>query len=299
MVGAIIHAARTSDPSRFMWRYVKPYLVTLLGGPAPPSLDRAIALLSPCLSPCVPWHPWDEITIARWGAAVSEALYSEEVGRSVVDTLLQLAGVDNLRPHIPTGVWAWLKYQPSLPPVCQGRDWGTDRDVVCRVRQLGDLNILKSYLLLVWSEWDALNDSGFAEMQLSIAEDLGGIGMQYHREDLIKRLNHVLGEVDRGLDHFKQHKSWIKEDDIRMRGDQYRKLREVLLEVDQRAMKHLVGMYQVDPFQRPYTNSYGHVQNPIRPSPVLYLFRVHDFASEAFDVISICTPYLSLVVSFP
>jgi hypothetical protein len=64
--------------------------------------------------------------------------------------------------------------QPSLPPECSGRSRGSSADVVRQIRGLGDIEILKSYLLLVWSEWDHVGDEqsgGLAEMQISIRED--------------------------------------------------------------------------------------------------------------------------------
>lgn len=99
--------------------------------------------------------------------------YSEEVGRSVIDALLQIASEDSLRPHIPVGVWVWLKRQPYLPPVCAGWYLGTSSDIVHHIRGLGDIEILKSYFLLVWSEWDYPDEDGFAETQVSIKEDFG------------------------------------------------------------------------------------------------------------------------------
>ena len=156
---------------------------------------------------------------------------------SVVNTLLQLATSGAKQLYIPIEIWAWLKKQPSLPPVCEGRDWGTGQNLVRFVRGIGDLNILKSYFLLVWSEWNSLFDSGFVEMQVSIVEDLGGIGMQRHRQDLIERLDHILGELDRGLEHFKQHQWWAEENDVQRRKARYRTLREALLEQTRKESK--------------------------------------------------------------
>ena len=79
----------------------------------------------------------------------------------------------------------------------------------------------------MWSEWgqiDAQQSGGLAEMEASIREDLCGIEMLRHREDLIQRLDHVLGRLNT-WDH-PQH-------------TQYNKLRTVLLEVDAEAMNAL------------------------------------------------------------
>ena len=238
MADAIIRFSRNTSRWRFTWRYVEPYTATLLDESTPPSLNRAITFFSPS----VPWHHWNENTIARWAAAALAVPYSEEVGWSVVDILLQLASSDSRRRYIPTEVWTWLKKQSSLPPVCEGRDRGGVGDLVRHVRGLGDLDLLKSYLLLVWSEWNTPRGSGFVEMQASIAEDLGGIGTQRHREDLIKRLGHILAEIDRGLEHLKQYKPWIGEHCVIMRRGRYETLRETLLDVDRKAMETLAGM---------------------------------------------------------
>jgi hypothetical protein len=98
-------------------------------------------------------------TVTRWGAAALAVPYTEEVGQSVVDALLQIASVDLLRPYIPIELWAWLKKGPTLPPACQGRSFGTAPEVVRLICQLGDTETLKAYFLLVWSEWDRLLNS--------------------------------------------------------------------------------------------------------------------------------------------
>jgi hypothetical protein len=105
--------------------------------------------------------------VAGWAVAASAVPYTEEAGQSVVDILLHIASVDSLRPHIPTGIWTWLNKRPSLPPKCVGRSRGSSGDVVRQVRALRDTEILKSYLLLVLSEWDCIDDQqpgGLAEM---------------------------------------------------------------------------------------------------------------------------------------
>lgn len=242
MVNAIIHLACNSESWRLIPGYINPYIGALLSETTPPSLDQAVTLLSPCL----PRNLWDKCMVARWAAAVSAASYTMRVGWSVVCTLLWLASKETLRPHIPADIWAWLKKQQSLPPVCAGRVIGTNQDTVRHVRGLGDLDILKSYFLLVWSEWNAPNDSGFSEMELSIVEDLGGIGMHRHRRELIERLNHVLGELDRGLNHFKQHQYWISNHKFQRRKVRYGTLKRVLFRTHMEAMRNVAGRSQVD-----------------------------------------------------
>jgi len=211
-------------------------IVTLFNEASPDPPNRVVALTSPH----IPWSFWpNEHTVAWWAAVASAAPYTGEVGESVVDTLLQIASNASLAPYISFDIWAWLKKQPSLPPICRGRSVGTRDHVVRRVRDLGDVEILESYLLLVWSEWDTVSAEGIAEMCTSIREDLGGIGMGLHREVLIERLDHILGQLDRGPGHLKQHKTTFDEHDIVTAKQQYKELKNVLLEVDREALEIL------------------------------------------------------------
>ena len=236
MVDAILRITRTSNSRVVQRRIMRPVATSL----------PTTAFFSPFL----PWYSRDENTILGFSAAVAAVPYSEEVGVSVVDRLLLFAKTDTLGPYIPIEIWAWLKKQPSLPLGCRGRREGTGRDVVQHVRGLGDLDILKSYFNLVWSQWNTLDDFGFAETQISIAEDLGGIGEWRHREDLIKWLDYILGELDQGLGYFIQHGQLIWLNDLRKRKGQYRTLREVLLRTDQKATKNLAGTSRVDRFRQ-------------------------------------------------
>ena len=205
---------------------------TLFEGPSGPSLNRAIALVSQYRSR----GSWKESEVARWATAVLAVPYTEEVGRSVVDATLQIARFDSLRPHIPIGVWALLKEQPSLPPRCGARRMGTTPDVLSHIRGLGDVGILESYFLLVWSEWTFFSDD-LTVMLISIREDFCGPGMREHREDLVQRLDHVLGELGRGqgtiiysfgVSNSKFH--------IRSTKGQYKRLKDVLLEAERDAV---------------------------------------------------------------
>ena len=356
MVDAILCAARASNAGSFMWHHVSPFITTLFDRESP-SLNQIIVLASPHV-------PWSEISnkksrVTRWAVAVSALPYTEAVGQSVVDALLQIASIDSLRPCIPISIWAWCNYggqppplppintiapdtlgslniyrqhslsslisshisqpysevlrrylssrsssisipptmmpgpiithaptiypiastvmlpttmpaphmnnvypstttistspiiiptaqnirkmthweQLSLPPGCLGRSKGNGGAIVHHVRELGDIRILKSYFLLVWSEWDHIDDEsgGFVEMQISIQEDFSGIMMQYHREDLIKRLDDVLEQLDQGFTYLVQYKPGIHEHNIQIAKGQYGELKRVLLEVDRKA----------------------------------------------------------------
>ena len=235
ILDALLHAVMTLDSEQFIWRRVQPYIATLSNNPSPPSLDRVVILGSPY----VYWRngTHNENMVTRWATAALATPYTEEIGQSVVDTLLQIASIDSLRPHIPTDIWAWLKMQPSLPPKCLGRSMGTKGGVVRYVRELGDIEVLKSYLLLVWSEWDHIRSDGFGEMCTLIRGSFGETGMGHHQEDLIKRLDHVLGQLDWGL--LEEHRLSLGEGNIQMAKGQYEELRRVLLQVDREAMNDL------------------------------------------------------------
>jgi hypothetical protein len=131
-----------------MWHHAGEYLSGLLYEASP----RAIVLVLQCIRR-------DRLTdredlIQRWGAAASAVTYTEEIAQSVVDTLLQIASEEELLPYIPANVWSWLTKRPHLPPICLGRSIGTCPHVLKAVRALKDVEVLKSYLFLVWSEWN-------------------------------------------------------------------------------------------------------------------------------------------------
>lgn len=232
----IIRASVASIPSfeTPIWRRVQPYITTLFEEPTP-SMNGAIVRI-------LPYMPWDDELQIRWVAAVSATSYTEDLCPSVVDTLLRVAHTRFLR-HIPIDVWAWLKRRPSLPPQFQGRIKAYWDSPVYHIRGLGDTEILKSYFLLIWSEWNTLFHNGPHEMEIAIREDFGGIGMWYHQQDLIERLDHVLGKLDRGREYLKLHHPMILEDDIQLRKEQYGRLKRALLKVDRRTVETLTRTY--------------------------------------------------------
>ena len=236
MVDAIFRAARASELI-LQWPQIRRHATALLDKSSPSSLNRVIILMSPYIS----WDHWlgTQNAVARWAMAASLAPYSEEVSQSVVDALLWVSGDETLRLHIPVDMWARLKRRTSLPPLYRGQSNGSQGNIVNHVRGLGDVEILKSYLLLVWSEWHDLWPDGLREMEISIRNDFGGIGMWCHRDDLVKHLDHVQLELDRGLEHFERHNPWVDEDKIKKRKGRYGHLKNVLLEVDKTAMETL------------------------------------------------------------
>lgn len=229
-----LNAARASHLWRFVWRHVEPLVATILNEKSHVSSKRAVVLASPHL----PWLEFvnGERMTKLWAAAASEVPYTDEVGPAVVDTLLQIASDDTLRPHIPVGMWSWLDKPRSLPPICWGRYCANHTDTVKIVRAHGNIETLKSYLLLALSEWDYPDLHGTCA---SIREDFSGIGMRHHREDLLRHLDHVLGELGLGLEHLQPHNMNIHEHRIQRTKEQYEELKAVLLEVDGEAMNVL------------------------------------------------------------
>ena len=249
MLDVILHAARASRMFRFMWCHVDQFVSTLFSEASP----RAIALVSPYI-------PWDRLTdrgdLVQWWAETALAVpHTEEIARSVVDTLLHIASWDELVRHIPVNLWSWLTKRPSLPPICLGRSVGTHRRVVEVVRALKDIEVLKSYLLVVWSEWDTLGSYGFGEMCTIIREDFGGIGAGHHREGLIQRLDHVLEQLDRGVEYLNQWNHYLDELDIQEMKDQYGSLKEILLETNIRTEANACTSYPMIMFLRILTQS--------------------------------------------
>jgi hypothetical protein len=81
---------------------------------------------------------------------------------------------------------------------------------------------------------------GFYEMQISIREDFGGIGMEHHRADLLQQLDHVIGRLGRGLENLKQHNPEFNEAHLQRTKHQYQYLREILLKMGaQRGQSHV------------------------------------------------------------
>ena len=105
-------------------------------------------LVLPCIPPGWNWLTGREDLIQWWALAVSTVPHTYECAQDVVNVLLQIAS-EKLLPYVTAGVWRWLTKRPALPPVCWGRDVGTTIRIVDAVQDLEDVEILKSYLLIV------------------------------------------------------------------------------------------------------------------------------------------------------
>ena len=192
---------------------------------------RTIVLVSPYLRS----YTHVQERTRQWDAAVSLVPYTEEVAHSVVDMLLQIAAYPGLGEEVTNGAWLWLTKLPSLSPVSRGRANGSNDTAVRTIRELNDPLILKSYLLLLWSECDALNYYGFDEMCASI-HDFSGIEMGHHRADLIKRLDYILGQLDQGLEYLQRDNPRLEEYHMPLMRDRYGELKGILMETNVEAI---------------------------------------------------------------
>ena len=231
MFDALLRANRRWGAPASVWPHVKDF-TSLLHEATP----RAIALVLPH----VPWR-WfaaDESSIQLWVAGVSAVQYTEDVAESVVETLLRIVPEEELLQHITVDVWSWLKKWPHLHyrSLHSRRSYESRRHVVKAIRRLNDIETLKRYFLLVWSDGNTLPDDGFDETCASLREDFGRVGMGHHRFDLIEKLDQILGELElptpgRKPDP-KQSRSAYYRRLIRKMKVQYRGLKDVLLETN-------------------------------------------------------------------
>ena len=213
LLDMFLRAAQSTKLEDFIWAH--PLANTLLSTLSPCALDWVILLEMPYA-----WRdegPRSEDEVARWALAVSAVLYTEEVGKSVVKALLLALANASLRCCIPGNVWAWLKLQSPVYMSCWRWEI-TQFSVVHHIQGLGDIEILKSYLLIIWQNCVLLHPLGFAEMKASIMEDFARVGMSRHRRDLIKELEEVQQCGGGG-------------------GRPYEELKELLLQVDMEAEK--------------------------------------------------------------
>jgi len=221
-----LHAAKSSRTGGFLWYCIKPFMNTLFSDASDISLKRTAILAFSYTS----WNTRDSHDLVRaWVETASAIPKEEEVAPSVVDALLQMAFFELLPPGNHGDVWSWLTLRPSLPPICRGRYMGSHRGVMQQVRGLKDIEILKSYLLVVWSEWDSLY--GSSTMCKCIREEFSGVEANSHRAELVQRLDEVIGELDKGLAYLQRDVPDLGERGLQRRKEQYEELRKILKEI--------------------------------------------------------------------
>ena len=224
VTNAIMHTVRASRDYYFM-SSIPSYITALFRKPSSPFRNWLITLVALCVDWTDKAHGED--AVAGWAAAVSTVPDTEEVVRSVVGTLMQITNVDSLRPHIPVEIWRWIKKWQSLPLADWGRFYKATPDAVSYVRGLEDLEIIKLYIH-AWLVWYFPSTDALDEVEISIGEDFGGIGMWGHREDILNWLDYVL-EIMRA-----------EEDDLAHSSQRLRRcgrLKEVVLDIDEEATK--------------------------------------------------------------
>lgn len=176
-----------------------------------------------------------------WIAAASTLPYTVDIGERVIDALLQMAFQDYLRPHIPAVAWEWLKKRPVLHPQSPGLKLGTTKDVVRAVRELGDIALVTSYLLVTWSEWSDLDTAGCEEVHVLVRTKFSGIHATGYRADLLQRLDYVLTWFDRGWQYVWPNRPIPTEPEFLQKKQWYERFKRELLEVEEAAMKTLAG----------------------------------------------------------
>ena len=258
-----------------IWYYIRPYTHILFRGPNTPSTDSLIIRLSPYIHWDDRYHSKGDVI--RWAAAASAVPYTEEVGRDVVSALLQIACCNSLRPHVPLNIWTWLKKHSTLPPVYREQCMNITGNVVRYIRGLGDIEILKSFLLHSWSGGNFIVHAEHYMKDL-LREDFCGIGMWGHRKDLVKLLGRIL--APRGLGWATEPSTQgsrgsganlvhlTREGEVSSIGSAgttqtstqgslcvYGELRDILLEVEREAAKILIRMLPNFSFFHEYADS--------------------------------------------
>jgi len=172
--------------------------------------------------------------IDLWISAASSLEETEEVCEAVVDVLLQMAFFHPVRAHISPEAWAWLNKRPSLPPRCRGRLLcSIGSNVLPSVRSRKDIGLLTSYLVTMWSEWDCAGEWAFDGMCEVLREEYCLDGDEVVREckqDLLARLNLVLGELRKGLEHLRARHLDIQPDEYEVIRERYKALKRILVQ---------------------------------------------------------------------
>jgi len=64
-----------------------------------------------------------------------------------------------------------------------------------------------------------------------ICEEFSGVEANSHHAELVQRLDHVIGELDKGLAYLQRDRPDFEEEDLRKRKGQYEKLRKISKEI--------------------------------------------------------------------
>lgn len=202
-------------------------------------------------------HTWFHIEdkedfIDNWLSAAARLEYTQEIGRNVVEVLLRMASVYQWRLHITLEAWRWLKKRPQLPPVCLARSsCCKDLGGVSAVKSLNDPELLKEYLVVVWSEWDWLAPWVCSYMCTAVRESFGGEEMQVHRDELRGRLLTIQKRLDLGLGNLRKEGSEMPDDYFQSTKEAYEGLLETLSEMEAPPISRDSGFQDQDSDQSP------------------------------------------------
>lgn len=235
LLDAFLCAVR-NFPCTSQWtrRFIRPVIPRLLAEGSPSTLKRAAILALPHLE--LVWLDSIDICsfIDLWISAAEGLEETEAVCQAVVDVLLQMAFFHSVRAHITPKAWAWLNKRPSLPPRCRGRLLcSIGSNVLPAIRSRKDIQLLTSYLVTMWSEWDCAGEWAFEGMCEVLKEDFcrddHNEGVRGYRIDLIARLNLVLGELGNGLGYLRARHLDMQPDEFEVIRGRYRELKRILL----------------------------------------------------------------------
>ena len=206
LVDEILLAVRRS-PQGSSW--VRRYIVPFIDQELERSDSDVYLRIAVCALPYVEdawFHAENKhIFVWRWVSAASRLRYTPEIGQSMVEVLLRMASVYQWRPHLRWGEWRLLGCRPRLPPVCRARSLCCNNlGVISKVESLKDVEILRDYLIVVWSEWDWLAPWVCSYMCTVIRKRFRGERNRGHRDELRDRLIHIQNQLDLGLDHLRK-----------------------------------------------------------------------------------------------
>jgi hypothetical protein len=221
--------------SQWTRRYIRPVIPRLLAEGSSETLKRAAILALPHLE--LVWLDSNDIStfIDLWLSAAEALEYTEAVCEAVVDVLLQMAFFHSVRAHITPKAWGWLNKRPALPPRCRGRLLcSIGSNVLPAVRSRKDIELLTSYLVTMWSEWDCAGEWAFEGMCEVLREEFcrdgGDEVLKGYRIDLLARLNLVLGELGKGLEHLRVRHLDMQPDEYEVIRERYKELKRMLVQ---------------------------------------------------------------------
>ena len=213
-------------------QYIRPVIPKLLAEGSPAALRRGTLLALPHLE--LAWLDSEEPRefIELWISAADAVGDGEDVCQAVVDVLLQMAFFHSVRAHIVPGAWTWLNKRPALPPRCRGRLLcSIGSNVLPAVRAREDIQLLTSYLITMWSEWDCAGEWAFEGMCEALWDEFCGSDdgeVVECRKDLLGRLNLVLAELGKGLGHLRVRHPDMQPDEFEVIRERYRELKRIL-----------------------------------------------------------------------